>query len=126
MGPVFEDICRDWLWHQLAIGKLDIAMTDVGRWWGNDPDTRSEAEIDIVAVDEGKTVLVGECKWRNEQTGADQLRKLSDRIRLVGGTSQTPMWLFSRAGFTDGCIQLAREMPNARLVTFAEMSEGKR
>lgn len=121
MGPVFEDICRDWLWHQLAIGKLDIAMTDVGRWWGNDPDTRSEAEIDIVAVDEGKTVLVGECKWRNEQTGADQLRKLSDRIRLVGGTSQTPMWLFSRAGFTDGCIQLAREMPNARLVTFAEM-----
>lgn len=123
MGPVFEGICRDWLWRGLASGGLGFAMTDVGRWWGNDPAARAEAEIDIVAVDDGKTVLVGECKWGNEPTGADQLAKLDDRARLVGASRDVPRWLFSRAGFTAGCAEIASELEQARLVTFAEMAE---
>ena len=122
MGPVFESICRDWLWQELAAGSLDFELTDVGRWWGNDPAMRSQAEIDVVALDEGSTVLVGECKWQTSPVGADQLMKLDQRARLVGGNTTTRRWLFSREGFTSGCRELAQQMGTARLVTFDEMT----
>lgn len=121
MGPVFETITRDWLWRQLAQGSLPFDVTDIGRWWGNDPVARSQAEIDVVAVDEQATTLVGECKWQGAPTGSDQLGKLDARARLAGAGSLTPRWVFSRSGFTDGCRDLAASMPSARLVTFDEM-----
>lgn len=122
LGPVFEDVCRDWLWRQLAAGALPFAFTDVGGWWGNDPAARSQAEIDIVAVDDNQVVLLGECKWRNEQTGADQLEKLARRAHLAGGTPTTPLWLFSRAEFTSGCKEAASAAAQVRLIRFAEMA----
>ena len=124
MGPVYEQICRDWLWRQLAGDSLEFGITEVGRWWGNDPVERSQAEIDVVALDEGTTVLVGECKWQGERTGADQLSKLDRRAHLARGTSATRRWLFSREGFTEGCEELASQMGLVRLVTFEEMVSG--
>lgn len=124
MGPVYERICRDWLWREQARGNLEFSFTDVGRWWGNDPDARSQAEIGVVAVDDGSTVLVGECKWRNAATGADQLLKLDQRARLAGADGMAQRWLFSRGGFTQGCVELASEIRTARLITFDDMTRG--
>ena len=121
MGLVFERICKDWLWRELAAGALELELTEVGRWWGNDPSCRAEAEIDIVAVDDAKTVLVGECKWTNSPTGADQLEKLNARAHLAGATADTMRFMFSRTGFTVGCHELAGEMRNVKLVCFDEM-----
>ena len=66
------------------MGNLPFPMTDVGCWWGNDPQKRFQAEIDVVAVDDSTTMLVGECKWRGEPTDAEQLRKLDARAWLAG------------------------------------------
>ena len=121
MGSVFEKICRDWVWREAALGELGFDVSDVGRWWGNDPVAREEAEIDIVAVDGSCTVMVGECKWRNEPTGAEQLAKLDARAQLAGAGPLAPRWLFSRAGYTSGCCDLAKETKTARLITFDEM-----
>ena len=121
MGPVFETMCRDWLWRECAAGSLDFPMTDVGCWWGNDPKERSQAEIDIVAVDGSTTTLVGECKWRGEPTDVDQLRKLDARAWLAGAQAQTPRWLFSKSAYTDACKAFALNLPSARLVTFEEI-----
>lgn len=121
MGTIFEQICKDWLWRQLAACELEVEFTDIGRWWGNDPTKRAEAEIDIVAVDDAKTVLVGECKWKAEPTGADQLEKLDARAHLAGASPDAARFVFSRSGFTQGCHELAAEIPNARLVSFGEM-----
>lgn len=121
MGPVFEAICRDWLWRELAAGRLGFEMTDVGRWWGNDPAAHEEAEIDVVAVDDAATVLVGECKWQSNPVGADQLAKLDSRAHLVGADDRTARWLFSRSGFTQGCLTAAASMPTARLISFSDM-----
>lgn len=126
MGPVFESMCREWLWNQLAQGSLGTDMSDVGRWWGNDPRARSQAEIDIVVVDGAVTTLVGECKWRNEPTDAEQLRKLDSRAWLAGADPATSRWLFSKSPYTQACIDLAQQMPSARLVTFDEMVESAR
>ena len=121
MGPVFEGICRDWLWRQLASGGINFDITDIGRWWGNDPSAREEAEIDVVALNGSETVLVGECKWKNEPTGAAQLEKLDRRAQLVGAGPTVPRWLFSRAGHTEGCREYACGIESARLITFEEM-----
>lgn len=120
MGPVFERICCGWLWRQLAQGSLEFEFTNVGRWWGNDPRTRSQAEIDIVALDEKRTAMVAECKWRGAQASADQLLKLDARASLANGDATTLRWLFSQAGFTAGCQELASVM-EARLITFDQM-----
>ena len=125
MGPVFETMCRDWLWRECAAGNLPFPMTDVGCWWGNDPKERSQAEIDIVAVDGSTTTLVGEGKWRGEPTDAEQLRKLNARAWLAGAGAQTPRWMFSKPPFTDACKALVGELPSARLVSFDEMVAGE-
>lgn len=80
--------------------------------------------MDIVAVDDGSTVLVGECKWRSVATGAEQLLKLDQRARLAGADRMAQRWLFSRGGFTQGCTELASEMNTARLIAFEEMVRG--
>ena len=122
MGLVFERMCRDWLWRQLATGALPFEMTDVGGWWGNDPRARSGAEIDVVAVADGETTLVGACKWRHEPTGAEQLAKLDARAWLAGAGPATPRWVFSLSGFTDACAELAQASGNARLISLEEMT----
>lgn len=35
---------------------------------GNDTRIKAEAEIDIVAYNDENQILIGECKWRNEDT----------------------------------------------------------
>lgn len=124
LGPVFEDICRDWVWRQLASGELGFEVTDIGRWWGNDPAAREEAEIDVVAINGSETVMVGECKWRNEPTDAAQLEKLDRRAQLAGAGPAVPRWLFSRVGYTEGCREYSRSIGSARLITFDEMTLG--
>lgn len=121
LGPVFEEICRQWLWRQAGKGALPFDITNVGRWWGNDPAARSKAEIDIVAVDEDATTLVAECKWTNAPFGADQLAELDRRAHLASASRTCPRWAFSKTGFSPAAHDLAAQLSAARLIDFAEM-----
>ena len=92
VGFVFEEACRVWLWRAYAGGLLDVEVTGIGRWWGNDPVAKGQAEIDVVAVRDGRAVLVGECKWRNEATGADVLSALDERAHLAARVLQVRLY----------------------------------
>ncbi len=48
MGKVFEEICKQFLWNLLLSGQSPVAFQELGRWWGTDPATRSQTEIDIM------------------------------------------------------------------------------
>ena len=48
MGGVFEDICKQYLWRLLLEGKCAVNFTDIGRWWGANPKTKTQEEIDIM------------------------------------------------------------------------------
>lgn len=50
MGKVFEEICKQYLWRLLLNGESPVEFKDLGRWWGNDPVTRTQTEIDIGSV----------------------------------------------------------------------------
>ena len=62
MGHIFEDICSQYLWALLLKGKSPVDFSELGRWWGTDPRTRSQTEIDIMAEQDRQAALFGECK----------------------------------------------------------------
>jgi AAA+ ATPase superfamily predicted ATPase len=121
MGRVFEDICREYLWRRNAAGTLPVQFTEAGRWWGNDPFRRSEAEIDLIATD-GEDAIFCECKWTNSPVASADLDALNDRSRLLHYRSKF-LFLFAKRGFTENCREKASRMDNVTLFSLEEMWE---
>ncbi len=118
MGPVFELMAKDHLMKLLGEGQLPILFTKIGRWWGNDPRSKSQTEIDILA-DGGDEAIFAECKWKNEPTSLSVLETLQRRAELFP-KKKPYLYLYSKSDFTDACKEKAAEI-NATLITFEEM-----
>ena len=100
----------------------NFLKTAIGRWWGTDPKTKSQEEIDIMGTADKNTALFGECKWKNEKVDISILETLVKRSEIFDFKNKT-YYLFSKSGFTDGCIEHATEMGNVSLVEYADMLE---
>ena len=120
MGRVFEEICMQYLWKQLLEGNAPIEFVSLGRWWGNDPIKKTQAEIDIMGEQDSESALFAECKWRNEKVDLDILEILIERSKLFRYT-KVHYYLFSKSGFTKGCMETAEEMGNVTLVSYADI-----
>lgn len=122
MGNVFEEICKQYLWKLLLDGKSPVEFKELGRWWGTDPSAHSQAEIDIMGDQDKDTALFGECKWTNEKVDAGVLEKLAGRSKLFH-YHKVYLYLFAKSGFTKGCIDKAKRLGNAMLVTYSDIQE---
>lgn len=120
MGKVFEDISAQYLWKLLVTGKSPIKFTSLGHWWGNDPRTRSQTEIDIMGEQDKNSALFAECKWTNEKIDLGVLETLVKRSELFAYTN-VHLFLFAKSGFTKGCIEKAEALGNVSLVTYADI-----
>ena len=120
MGRVFEEICMQYLWKQLLEGNAPIEFVSLGRWWGNDPIQKAQAEIDIMGEQDSDSALFAECKWRNENVDLDILETLIGRSKLFRYTN-VHYYLFSKSGFTKGCMEKAEEMGNVTLVSYGDI-----
>ncbi|MGN0650362.1 MAG: ATP-binding protein [Oscillospiraceae bacterium] len=120
MGKVFEEICMQYLWKQLISGKSPVEFTSLGRWWGTDPATRSQTEIDIMGEQDKNTALFGECKWTNEKVDVGVLDTLVSRSRLFK-YDNVRLYLFSKSGFTKGCMDKAKALGNVETVTYSDI-----
>ena len=120
MGKVFEEICKQYLWKQLLSGNCPVEFNSLGRWWGNDPKEKSQTEIDIMGEQDKSTALFAECKWTNEKVDLGVLETLIKRSNLFSYRTKH-YYLFSKSGFTKGCIDKANEMGNVSLIEFADM-----
>lgn len=120
MGKVFEEICKQYLWELLLRGTSPVEFKDLGRWWGTDPATRSQTEIDIMGEQDKTAALFGECKWTNEKVDVGVLKTLVKRSQLFH-YKKTQLYLFARNGYTKGCLDVASEMGNVILVTYADI-----
>ena len=92
---------------------------DLGRWWGTDPKTRTQEEIDILGTDQD-SALFGECKWTNEKVDRGVLDSLLARSNLFS-FPQKHFYLFAKTGFTAGCMERAAALGNVSLVTLGDM-----
>ena len=120
MGRVFEEICKQYLWKLLLEGQMPVEFTSLGRWWGNDPRKKAQTEIDIMGEQDSNSAVFAECKWRNENVDLDVLETLIDRSGLFHYT-KVHYFLFSKTGFTKGCMEKAEEMGNVTLVRYADI-----
>lgn len=129
MGPVFENMCRQWLWScNGADDPLPFPIAEMGRWWGPDPASHRQEEIDIVArgLDEhdgaSRGMLFCECKWRNGLVGMEELELLRRRATLLH-PEEAYYCLFSKSGFDQTLRDAAADDGRISLVSFADMTE---
>ncbi len=122
MGKVFEEICKQYLWSLLLAGKSPVEFRELGRWWGTNPATRKQTEIDIMGEQDKNTVLFGECKWTNEKVDASVLETLVRRSQMFRYDTIW-LYLFAKNGFTKGCVEAADQMGNVKLVAYRDILE---
>ncbi len=120
MGKVFEEICAQYLWKLLLSGNCPIEFQSLGRWWGNDPLHKCQAEIDVMGEQNNDTALFAECKWTAEKVDLSVLETLVARSNLFPYLNKH-FFLFSKSGFTKGCQDKAKELGNVSLVTYGEI-----
>ncbi len=121
MGIVFENICKQYLLIENVNGNLPVLFTKIGRWWGNDPKSKSQVEIDLVANDE-KSYIFCECKWRNEKIDINVLEELKKKSNLFNNKCDIKYYvLFSKSGFTDAVKKACETEKNIILVDLEKL-----
>ena len=48
MGIIFEEMCRDYILYYDNL--LPFNMSEIGQWWGGNPKTKKQAQIDVVVT----------------------------------------------------------------------------
>lgn len=95
-GPVFEEVCQQYLWREALAGRLPFSPLRIGGWW------QGEEEIDAIILGQDAALLV-ECKWTGRPVGLDVLRNLERKAALPGtelGDRRRYLGLCARSGFT--------------------------
>jgi len=122
MGEVFEKLCIEYMWS--IYNQLPFAFQNIARWWGNNPDQKSQAEIDFIAYSESeKQAIFGECKWHNDAFDLSEATFFLEKCDMFRQFEQKYFYLFSSSGFTDAVKELAAEHNEICLIDFADMFE---
>ena len=113
----FEIIAKEFLIEKNKKLELPFVFDTIGSWWGNNPLTRKQEEIDLVAI--GKDdILVGECKWCSENMGISQLETLKRRGNIISKNRKVHYILFSKTGFTKELEDIQKTDPSIMLIGF--------
>ncbi|MCL1808725.1 MAG: restriction endonuclease, partial [Clostridiales bacterium] len=125
IGKPFEEICLQYLIHKNNSDELPFVFTRSGRWWGNNPKTKSQEEIDLIlSSSDNKNAIFAECKWRNEIKGAQVLTELMEKASLFENYENKYYYVFSKADFSADCRELANKFGNVKLINLADLFEG--
>ena len=69
MGPVFEQMARQYLFAHMGSDELPFFATEIEEYQTSVRDGEGkvrQVELDLVAKEGGRVVLVGECRFRNQ------------------------------------------------------------
>ena len=122
MGRVFETMCCEYLSlvNRQKGNDLPFKILQTGRWWGTNPETRSEEEIDIIGINEKiSSIVFCECKYRNEPADLQVLNALLQKAERWNYKRKYYI-LFSKSGFTKG-LQSAAGKAGIQLVSLRKM-----
>ena len=133
-GPHFERLAREWTARFAAAETLGGAPTVVGTTKVNDARARTQAEIDVVALDtlrpgRPRALALGEAKGgRARRTLADlhRLERARDLLRAGDRVDvrATRLLLFARGGFEPALASTAAEREDVVLVDLRRLYEG--
>lgn len=109
MGKVFEEMCKYFTLIEGLSGNLNCFVTQTGTWWGTELIEDGEqkrkvqsADIDVVAISSSeKSIIVGECKFKNEKIDKSIYETLVRRSKAIPSKYPIVQYLlFSLGGFT--------------------------
>ena len=110
MGPVFEDICKDYLIRQAQLKKLPFVPFSIGRWWGNNPTIQQQDDIDILALNKKQDAgMFCECKFRNKAVSIEEYENLVTATTAFPDIKQKHLIFFSKGGYTDAVKKRATQ-----------------
>lgn len=95
----FEEIARQYLIRQNRLGNIEPVIEKIGKYYYDDPKTRTNGEFDVVTWDE-KGYAFYEVKFRKKKTSKEVIE---EEIRQVNATGLHcyKYVFFSRSGFTE-------------------------
>ncbi|MCL2865478.1 MAG: ATP-binding protein [Lachnospiraceae bacterium] len=120
LGLVFEGVCLQHIWDLNKKLKLPFLFLKCGRWWGNNPLTKQEEEIDFIAFEQ-ESAMFGEVKWRTEKVGFPVLNALQVKARMFHNFKEKYYVLYSKAGFDDELICYAKKNLNVLLFNLEDL-----
>jgi len=121
MGLVFEDICKQWLFEMVKRKALPFFTGDLGRWWGTNPATRTQEEIDIMATRKDEA-LFAECKWQNSEATVDVYHELKRKSEMFG-FAKTHLYIFTKKLASAKLLMLEYEHHLVTLFALPEIIE---
>lgn len=110
MGAIFEKVCMQYLIRLAKQRELPFIPHTLGRWWGNNPNTKKQDDIDILALDAHKqSAIFCECTFRNKQFGMDEYKDFFRAVEVFSHIENRFYYLFSKSGFTQTVQNQAKE-----------------
>lgn len=93
----FEEVCRQYLIRMNRAGKLDEAFEKIGRYWYDDPTTKTNGEFDLV-TEGSKGYVFYEAKFRTEPLSESRIRQEIMQVQKTGLNCYRYAFI-SRSGF---------------------------
>lgn len=94
---IFEQICKQYLIRQNRVGAIEPPFDLIGKYYYDDPITRTNGEFDVVTQDPNGYVFY-EAKFRREPLSETMLRSEIRQVQQAG-LSCWKYGFFSRSGF---------------------------
>lgn len=95
----FEEVCRQYLIRQNRLGNITPVIEKIGKYYYDDPKTRTNGEFDVVTLDE-KGYTFCEVKFRKKKTSKEVIEEEIRQVRETGLNCYKYVF-FSRSGFTE-------------------------
>ena len=119
MGLVFEDICRQWFYEMAKKNALPFFTGSLGRWWGPNPETRKQEEIDIMSS-RSYAALFAECKWKNTATGTEAYHDLKRKSGMFS-FNENHYYILTKTPPTSELQKLDREQGIVKCYSLQKM-----
>ena len=95
----FEEICTQYLIRQNRMGAIEPVIEKIGKYYYDDPETKTNGEFDVVTSDE-KGYVFYEVKFRKRKTSKEVIENEIRQVKATGLNCYKYVF-FSRAGFTE-------------------------
>jgi len=94
----FEEICTQYLIRQNRLGAIEPVIEKIGKYYYDDPKTRTNGEFDVVTLDD-KGYVFYEVKFRKKKTSKEVIENEINQVKATGLNCYKYVF-FARAGFT--------------------------
>ena len=113
MDLLTPKICKQYLIRTNKTGKSSTPFFNIGKYYYDDPKTKTNGEFDVVTLDE-KGYVFYEAKFRKKKTSKEVIETEISQVKSTGLNCYKYVF-FSRAGFT------AKETEDIKFIKLDQM-----